>query len=365
MSPNVVEFRHIVKQFQDHRVLNDISFEVKAGEFLTLLGPSGCGKTTLLRILSGFERPDSGSVFINGRDVTVLAPQERHVNTVFQSYALFPHLSVFDNVAFGLRCKRVSKVLIEQQVVNALRMVKLEGLLQRKPHQLSGGQQQRVAVARAAVNNPPVLLLDEPLSALDYRLRKAMRIELKQLQMQLGISFIFVTHDQEEALSMSDRLIVLHEGSVVQIGTPREIYEEPTSLQVAQFIGEVNIFPTQLIAIGEHTLDVLIEGKQFLLKKRASVTYKQTLYTLVRPEDIKVWALNEVSNTDRMLRGTIEQVIYKGATVDLIIRLASKTRIASTQFFNEDDEKLDFEVNESVWLHWIPGWEVMLSSDEL
>lgn len=363
MNGNVLELNGVTKHFHGEAVLENISFEVKSGEFLTLLGPSGCGKTTLLRLISGFEEPDSGSIAIDGHNVKGLSPQERHVNTVFQSYALFPHLSVFDNIAFGLRCQGLAKAVIKQQVDQALAMIKLAHLSERKPHQLSGGQQQRVAIARAVVNKPRILLLDEPLSSLDYRLRKTMQLELKQLQTQLGITFIFVTHDQEEALSMSDRVVVMHEGHIEQIGTPREVYENPHSLRVARFIGEVNIFATEVLSADEHVFHALIEGKEFTLKNRRHVLKGQKVYTLVRPEDLEVWSPAEVSDTTQMFPGVVEQVIYKGSTVDLMIRLQSQTLLAATQFFNEDDEKLDFHSGESVWVHWIPGWEVILTDD--
>jgi spermidine/putrescine transport system ATP-binding protein len=267
MSKNIIEFKNVSKHFAEHPVLHDINFAVQNGEFLTLLGPSGCGKTTLLRLISGFEEPNSGSIYIDGKDVEGLPPHLRQVNTVFQSYALFPHMNVYDNVAFGLRCKGTARDEIEHRVNDALKMVKLDNYRHRKPHQLSGGQQQRVAIARAVVNKPLVLLLDEPLSSLDYRLRKNMQLELKQLQKQLGITFIFVTHDQEEALSMSDRVVVMHEGYIEQIGTPREIYEEPSNLQVAKFIGEANIFDTAIVEANNKNLVVEIEDKQFILKK--------------------------------------------------------------------------------------------------
>jgi len=363
MNGSVLELTGVYKKFHDQTVLQDIHFEVKHGEFLTLLGPSGCGKTTLLRLISGFEEPDAGIIRINGDDVNGLLPQQRHVNTVFQSYALFPHLSVFDNIAFGLRCKGLNKTTIQQQVDDALKMVKLEPLRARKPYQLSGGQQQRVAIARAVVNQPSILLLDEPLSSLDYRLRKTMQMELKQLQIQLGITFILVTHDQEEALSMSDRVIVMHEGRIEQVGTPREVYEEPHSLRVARFIGEVNIFETQVVFVDEDVIHVLIEGKPFTLKNRRHFTEKQKVYTLVRPEDLEVWSPSEVTDTAQMFSGVVEQVNYKGSTVDLMVRLESQTLLAATQFFNEDDEKLDFHSGESVWVHWIPGWEVILPDE--
>lgn len=364
MNGNVLEFQGVYKKFHEQHVLEDIHLEVKHGEFLTLVGPSGCGKTTLLRLISGFEEPDAGTIRINGKNVKGLSPQQRHVNTVFQSYALFPHLNVFDNVAFGLRCKGgVTKVEIKQQVDDALKMVKLDHLSERKPYQLSGGQQQRVAIARAVINKPSILLLDEPLSSLDYRLRKTMQMELKQLQTQLGITFIFVTHDQEEALSMSDRVVVMHEGHIEQIGTPREVYEEPHSLRVARFIGEVNIFETQIISTTEQALHVIIEGKQFTLKNRRHFVANQKVYTLVRPEDLEVWSPAEVTDTTQMFPGVVEQVNYKGSTVDLMVRLESQILLAATQFFNEDDEKLDFHSGESVWVHWIPGWEVILPDE--
>src|SRR3990167_4062040 len=247
LANNVVELRGVHKAIYGHDILHDINLEVREGEFLTLLGPSGCGKTTLLRLISGFEEPTQGSILIDNKNVIGLPPHQRHVHTVFQSYALFPHMTVFENVAFGLRCQHVPSQEIQTRVADVLKMVKLEKYAERKPNQLSGGQQQRVAIARAAVNRPLVLLLDEPLSSLDYRLRKTMQIELKQLQRKLGITFIFVTHDQEEALSMSDRVVVMQEGYIEQIGTPSEIYEEPCTLQVAKFIGEANIFDATII----------------------------------------------------------------------------------------------------------------------
>lgn len=363
MNSNIIELCEVSKNYHDHPVLNNISFEVKNGEFLTLLGPSGCGKTTLLRLLSGFEAPSNGTIYIDGKNVAGLGPQQRLVNTVFQSYALFPHMTVFDNVAFGLRCKNLPKDEIEQRVMESLKMVKLETLLHRKPHQLSGGQQQRVAIARAVVNKPLVLLLDEPLSSLDYRLRKMMQIELKQLQTELGITFIFVTHDQEEALSMSDRVAIMFDGKIAQIGTPREVYEEPLSLEVAKFIGEVNIFETKILSANDSNLEVEIEGRQFILKNRKNFTSDQTLCSLVRPEDLQVWAQSEVTDHSSMFPACVEQVIYKGSTVDLMLRLPSNKVLAATQFFNEDDEKLDFQLGESVWVNWVPGWEVILADE--
>src|SRR5580704_557672 len=266
MTSNVIELRNVSKSIHGHGILYDLNLEVRNGEFLTLLGPSGCGKTTLLRLISGFENPTTGQIFINGKDVDGLPPHLRHVHTVFQSYALFPHMTVYENVAFGLRCQKLPSQEIAQRVSDVLKIVKLEKYASRKPEQLSGGQQQRVAVARAVVNRPLVLLLDEPLSSLDYRLRKIMQLELKQLQRRLGITFIFVTHDQEEALSMSDRLVVMHEGGIEQVGTPRQVYENPANLIVAQFIGEANIFESAVVAMNGKQITVKIQDKQRIVK---------------------------------------------------------------------------------------------------
>lgn len=364
MKQNVIEISGISKHYHDHIALDNVSLNVRSGEFLTLLGPSGCGKTTLLRLLSGFETPTAGKIYIDGKDVNGLAPHHRHINTVFQSYALFPHMTVFDNIAFGLRCKHLPKKEIETRVEEALQMVKLKKYSNRKPHQLSGGQQQRVAIARAVVNKPLVLLLDEPLSSLDYRLRKTMQIELKQLQRQLGITFIFVTHDQEEALSMSDRVAVMNEGLIEQIGTPREVYEEPQNLYVAKFIGEVNIFETEVLVLRDKQIDIKIEGKIRTLINRRGLGANQAINVLIRPEDLQVWRQNQITDGNNALPAVIDQVIYKGSTVDLTLRLQSGKILLATQFFNEDDENLDFRPGETVWVDWLPGWEVILPHEE-
>ena len=232
----IIILEDIAQSFGDAEVLSDINLSIRNSELLTFLGPSGCGKTTLLRLIAGFETPTRGRIMIAGKDVCGLPPNHRKVNTVFQSYALFPHMTVFDNVAFGLKMSRAPKLEISQRVSQILKMVELEFMADRKPHQLSGGQQQRVAIARAVVNNPLVLLLDEPLSALDAKLRKQMQQDLKHLQRRLGITFVFVTHDQQEALSISDRLVVMHNGRIEQVGTPSEIYENPVSMRVAKFV---------------------------------------------------------------------------------------------------------------------------------
>lgn len=365
LANNVVELRGVYKSIHDHEILHDIHLEVRDGEFLTLLGPSGCGKTTLLRLISGFEQPTVGSIFIDSQDVSGLPPHQRQVHTVFQSYALFPHMTVFENVAFGLRCQKVRNSEIKSRVEDALSMVKLEKYAERKPAQLSGGQQQRVAIARAAVNRPRVLLLDEPLSSLDYRLRKLMQIELKQLQRRLGITFIFVTHDQEEALSMSDRVVVMHEGHIEQVGTPQQVYEEPQNLAVAKFIGEANIFEGKVLSTnGNKQLVVQVLDKPRLSKSQRSFTVNEPVHVLIRPEDVRVWGQPEVEDTTDMFAGTVEEVTYKGTTVDLIVRLASNKVVAATEFFDEDDERLEYKIGEQVWVNWTPGWEVILPHED-
>jgi spermidine/putrescine transport system ATP-binding protein len=363
MGNYIIEVRDVTKFFGQQKTLSNINLQIHNGEFLTLLGPSGCGKTTLMRLLSGFERPDSGQIFINGKEMTHVPPEQRHVNMVFQSYALFPHMTVFENVAFGLRCKHLPEAEIQSRVTQALGMVKLEAFAKRKPQQLSGGQQQRVAIARAVVNRPLVLLLDEPLSALDYNLRKEMQIELKELQRKLGITFLFVTHDQEEALSMSERVAVMNHGLIEQIGTPRDVYEEPKNLFVADFIGEANIFETRVETITNSHLTAKIENKIFTFPNKKQFKAGQIIHVVVRPEDIEVWGQSEVSKSADMLPGVVEQAIYKGSTVDLMVRLPSNKLIAATEFFDEDDEKLEYNKGEKVWLQWVAGWEVLLANE--
>lgn len=360
MAEYLVELKEVSKNFQGNQVLENINLQIKHGEFLTLLGPSGCGKTTILRMISGFESPTSGKLLINGEDAETLAANERQVHTVFQSYALFPHMTVFENVAFGLRCQKVAESEIRERVHEALRIVHLEKYASRKPAQLSGGQQQRVAIARAVVNRPLVLLLDEPLSSLDYRLRKNMQLELKQLQRKLGITFIFVTHDQEEALSMSDRVVVMHDGEIQQIGTPRQVYEKPNNLTVAKFIGEVNIFPVDILAREENKIIVEIEGRKHAYTASENFQAGDKVNILVRPEDIRVYDTKEIEYNDDMYQGIVEEVIYKGTTVDLMVKLDSGKVIHTMEFFDEDDDSLVYTLGERVYIHWIPGWEVVL-----
>ena len=360
MSHPLIQIKNLSKSYGCTQILNHIELEVYRGEFLTLLGPSGCGKTTLLRMISGFEQPTQGQILINGRCINHLSPQQRDVHTVFQSYALFPHLSVFENVAFALRCKNLSEIEIKEQVRDALSLVQLETFGKRRIDQLSGGQQQRVAIARAVINRPQVLLLDEPLSSLDYSLRKTMQYELKQLQKSLNMTFIFVTHDQEEALSMSDRIAVLKQGEIEQIGNPREIYETPRNLSVARFIGAINCFDVTVESIKQQHIYVSIESVPIRCKKTIQAEVGDKLHLIVRPEDVRVWSLNEVDHAKDLISGKIIDIVYKGSTVELKVVSESGKVISVIEFFNDDHDKLEYQEQETVYLQWSSGWELLL-----
>jgi spermidine/putrescine transport system ATP-binding protein len=363
MTPTpIVRFRNVTKRYGETPAVDRMSFDVYPGEFLTLLGPSGCGKTTILRLIAGLDEADAGDIFIDGQRVNGLPPNRRDVNTVFQNYALFPHMSVADNVGFGLRMKGLAPPAIAERVEAALSMVKLGDLARRRIRALSGGQQQRVAVARAIVNEPLVLLLDEPFSALDYKLRKQMQIELKRLHRRLGITFLFVTHDQNEAISMSDRIIVMNAGRIEQIGPPRQIYESPDNLFVAEFVGEINTLDGVVLAAEAQTLTARVEDAEFPMTNRRGFQPGQRVKVLLRPEDLFVSRPRDEAPGPH-LTGTVEEQIYKGTTVDVFIRLASGTTVCATQFFNEDAEDICYRVDESVRVTWIRGWEVVLPDD--
>jgi spermidine/putrescine transport system ATP-binding protein len=362
MTEPVVSFNRVTKRFKDLPAIDALSFDVRPGEFLTLLGPSGCGKTTILRLIAGLEAPDSGEIRIDGRRVDNMPPNRRDVNTVFQSYALFPHMSVFQNVAFGLKMKRVPAEALDQRVRATLQMVQLEGLAERRIHQLSGGQQQRVAVARAIVNRPRVLLLDEPFSALDARLRKQMQLEMKRLHRRLGITFIFVTHDQNEAISMSDRIAVMDHGRIEQVGTPQQIYEEPENLFVARFVGEINVFDGEVLQVADGALEGRVEGVVLKLPGRRGLKPGDRVKVLLRPEDLVV--TKEAEGCDQPhLKGRVEELIYKGTTVDLIIRLGDGKPVFATEFFNEDAASISYQPDEPVCISWVHGWEVILPDE--
>ena len=364
VSP-LVELTALTKRFDGKTVISDFSLTIGHGEFLTLLGPSGCGKTTVLRLIAGLEQVDSGAVSLDNQDITLVPAEHRPVNTVFQSYALFPHMTVFENVAFGLRMQKTPAINIAPRVTEALKMVQLEEFAQRKPHQLSGGQQQRVAIARAVVNKPRLLLLDESLSALDYKLRKQMQNELKALQRKLGITFVFVTHDQEEALTMSDRIVVMRNGKIEQDGTPREIYEEPKNLFVASFIGEINIFDAVVVErVDEQRVLAQVEGRECHIFAQQPVTPGQKLKVLLRPEDLRVEEIGDNSESDGLV-GYIRERNYKGMTLESTVELENGKMVMVSEFFNEDDPDFDHSLNQKMSVTWVESWEVVLTDAEL
>ena len=315
-----IELQELRKSFTDVAAVDGIDLQIEPGEFFSLLGPSGCGKTTTLRLIAGFERPDSGRILLDGVDMAATPPHRRKVNTVFQSYALFPHLDVFDNVAFGLRRHRVKRDETRGRVDAILEAVRLGGLAHRRPAQLSGGQQQRVALARALVLNPSVLLLDEPLGALDAKLRKALQIELKSIQEQFGITFVYVTHDQEEALTMSDRIAVMSNGHVEQVATPAEMYEEPLTEFVADFLGVSNLMTVTVQGGGSDACDVRL-GEFTLRAQRGEMAARGERRIVIRPERIRVEPYE--ASGDNRVPGMIERVVYLGSSEQLVIRLAT------------------------------------------
>ncbi len=313
----LIEFRDIVKSFDGQIVLKGVNLDIYENEFVTLLGPSGCGKTTLLRILGGFLDADEGKVIFDGEEISKKPPYERELNTVFQKYALFPHLSVYENIAFGLKIKKMSKDVIDQKVMKMLKLIGLEGYENKNTTLLSGGQQQRVAIARALVNEPKVLLLDEPLAALDLKLRKEMQYELKRIQQEVGITFIFVTHDQEEALTMSDKIVVMKNGEIQQIGTPEEIYNEPSNRYVANFIGESNIIPG--IMLEDYKVrfdDITFDCVDFGFKPEEPVD------VVIRPEDIDI-----VAPEDGKMTGEVLSVLFKGVHYEIIVETVPGTSV--------------------------------------
>ncbi|NCC81617.1 MAG: ABC transporter ATP-binding protein [Clostridia bacterium] len=336
MLENIVELKNINKYFDEDQILKDVSFEVEKNEFLTLLGPSGCGKTTTLRIIAGFETQTSGDLLFSGEIINNLPPHKRKLNTVFQSYALFPHLDVGENIAFGLRIKKIKEEVITEKVNKALEIVNLKGLERRKISQLSGGQQQRVAIARALVNEPEVLLLDEPLGALDLKLRKEMQTELKKLQKEIGITFIYVTHDQEEALTMSDKIIVMNQGIIQQIGTPVDIYNEPSNVFVADFIGEGNIFSGTMLD------DFILgfSGKIFDCVDKG-FSKNEEVDIVVRPEDVK---LREVSEKTK-IKGVVTSVIFKGVHYEMNVSTDDfQWMVHSTKLY-ENGQEVSVEID--------------------
>ncbi|MBS5116034.1 MAG: ABC transporter ATP-binding protein [Erysipelotrichaceae bacterium] len=329
----LIQLKNLTKEYDGQVVLKGINLDIHENEFVTLLGPSGCGKTTTLRIIGGFEEKSDGEVIFDGYEISQLPPYKREINTVFQKYALFPHMNVFENVSFGLNLKKLDKEIIRQKVTNILKLVGLSGFEKRAINQLSGGQQQRIAIARALVNEPKVLLLDEPLGALDLKLRKEMQLELKKIQKEVGITFIYVTHDQEEALTMSDTIVIMNDGLIQQIGTPIDIYNEPENRFVAKFIGESNIIEGVMLK----DYKVLFDQKEF-----DCVDYgfddNEEIDVVLRPEDLDI-----VERGMGKISGVIESVIFKGVHYEMRVKCEHRSYLVHTTDFVEIGKKVDLD----------------------
>lgn len=352
----IIQLKNITKFYGDNQVLKPMNLDIYEGEFLTLLGSSGCGKTTTLRIIAGFDTPTEGNVYIEDKDVTALAPYNRNVNTVFQSYALFPHMTVYDNIAFGLVEKKMDKKEIRKKVTEMLELVQLTNFEKRKPSQMSGGQKQRVAIARALVNSPKVLLLDEPLGALDLKLRKQMQVELKRLQKKLGITFIYVTHDQEEALTMSDRIAVMNKGRFEQIGTAKEIYEKPQSKFVAGFIGESNIFEANVDTIEGNELGLIMENGRVRAQGDGFVK-EEIVYISVRPENTR---LTDKATEGFTLKGIVRDQIYVGSVLKTIVELPNGNEVK----VNNHPDAPVYPEGTLVTIYWEPDKAVVMHTKD-
>ena len=347
MADNIIELRHISKVYSDNgfKAVDDFNLEVKRGEFVTFLGPSGCGKTTTLRMIAGFEMPTSGEILLNGEDISQLPANKRPINTVFQRYALFPHMNIYDNIAFGLKLKKLPKEEIRKKVKRVLDIVDLEGFENRKISTLSGGQQQRIAIARALVNEPEILMLDEPLGALDLKMRQEMQIELKHMHDELGITFIYVTHDQEEALTMSDKIVVLSEGRIQQIGTPEDIYNEPQNAFVADFIGESNIFK----GIMTGHMKVRFCGGEFM--GMDDVAEGTLVDVVVRPEDVII-----TKPEDGIVEGEVVSVIFKGMHYEVTVESGKYEMVIRTTKCYSVGERIGMKLEPD-------GIHIMLAED--
>ena len=350
----IIQLTNVNKSYGNNHVVRDLNLEVYKGEFLTLLGSSGCGKTTTLRMIAGFETQSSGEIYVEGKEVRDEEPYEREVNTVFQNYALFPHMTIFENVAFGLNMKKMPKNEIKKKVSEMLELVQLEGFENRKPDQLSGGQKQRIAIARALINEPKVLLLDEPLGALDLKLRKQMQFELKRLQKKIGITFIYVTHDQEEALTMSDRIAIMNNGNLEQLDVPREIYENPKTEFVADFIGETNMFYGMVDKTDNGNVSIRLENGM-ISAVSDNVNPKEIVYTSVRPENIK---LSEVPVEGFSLQGCVREHIFVGNLTKTVIVLSNGNPIKMNAFSKE----VPVKEGTNVYIYWNKEDAVVIKS---
>ncbi|TVQ09596.1 MAG: ABC transporter ATP-binding protein [Leptolyngbya sp. DLM2.Bin27] len=343
-----VELRQVIKTFGSDLAVNQLNLAVQPGEFFSLLGPSGCGKTTTLRLIAGFETPTAGDVLIQGANVSAVPAHRRPINTVFQSYALFDHMTVKDNIAFGLKIRRIAAAQVRDRVADALRLVRLESMANRYPAQLSGGQQQRVALARALVNRPAVMLLDEPLGALDQKLRKQMQIELTTLHRQLGITFIMVTHDQEEALALSDRIAVMNNGQIEQIGTPSDIYDRPHTPFVADFIGDTNLLPGRIDQVNPAQVRVTTESGLRVLARATALSAAQAVVVSVRPEKINL-SLGATGGEGNCYQGQVSHLMYLGTHLHCIVRLSSGDSLTVRQPNRADTP---IAIDTPVYVHW-------------
>lgn len=347
----IVKLDNVSKKFGKKTIIKNLDLDVYEGEFLTLLGPSGCGKTTVLRLISGLETATSGDIYLDDKNVTHLDATKREVNTIFQNYALFPHLTVKQNIAFGLKMKKVPELEIEKEVKKIIKLVKLEGFEDRYPNELSGGQQQRVALARGIIMKPKVLLLDESLGALDLKLKKQMQIELKRIQKKLGMTFIYVTHNQEEALTMSDRIVILNNAKIEQADTPTEIYKNPKSLFVADFIGESNIFKGVITEINEKTASVNIGDDIIIDVLNKDYKLKDEVVLIIRPKDVRI----SLNNTKNGYRGIIKENIYNGETTKFIVEISKNHELKVSDMNDvmyEDGTKvfIRFDINDLIVL---------------
>ena len=359
LPDDAIVLERVTKRFGEVTAVDDISLAIRAGEFFSMLGPSGCGKTTTLRMIAGFETPDQGRILLQGRDVTVAAPQKRNVNMVFQSYGLFPHMTVAENISFGPKIKKVGRGEIEARVSEILKTVRLEGMAERRPAQLSGGQQQRVALARALVNRPAALLLDEPLGALDLKLRKEMQLELKDLQTRTGTTFVYVTHDQEEAMTMSDRIAVMNGGVVEQLASPRDLYQRPATAFVAGFIGTSNLIALRFDR-REGGMVVMDLGQgQRILAPDPGMDVAEALIT-VRPEWIKR-SSGAAGDRTSVVSGTIVDVVYLGSLTQLIVDLPTGDRLSVHQL-NDEVDAAEPRPGERVLLQWAPEHSYVIGS---
>ena len=348
-TKNYIKIKNLSKSFGDVEVLKNINLEVEEGEFFSLLGPSGCGKTTLLRILAGFEYPSEGKVFFDDANVTSLPPNLRPSNMVFQNYAIFPHINVQRNIEFGLRKENLSKAEMRERVENALKMVQLEGYENRYSNQLSGGQRQRIALARALVKQPKVLLLDEPLGALDKKLREEMQIELRNLQKSLGITFIFVTHDQEEAMTMSDRIAVMDEGNILQVSPPREIYHNPKNKFVSQFIGNINILDADLKNVSNESISISVDGFGLMrLKNHQNIIESDQVNIAIRPEEINISKVSD-SKYDCNFKSKVKNISFYGESTYFYIQLDNSEKILMV---STNESKETFSENDSCFVNF-------------